>query len=256
MNFRFPGVDCRNTGPSLEGCFPSPLRQLRTYFTGPEHPSEQQKCPLTLEFFNYSRDVSTMAVPAKAVWPKAEAKSTRISCERSTECLGIWLVDVARSSMGRSTQIIGWSWQPAQDAPGRCCNKWNWKGCRWQKKGRAFSKTQSLRWPFHSPSAQQSYGELSRTARARGPEQGVSQPWCHKGEAETHTPWDRPVSLGWDNVRPKLPPSAHNHRLSVSLDLHWGLRASRKLVQDVMEVLKFLYFPLKMNTWCCLLECR
>lgn len=144
MNFRFPGLDCRNTGPSLEGCFPSPLRQLRTYFTGPEHPSEQQKCPLILEFFSYSRDVSTMAVPAKAVWPKAEAKSTRISCERSTECLGIWLVDVARSSMGRSTQIIGWSWQPASSGCSReVLQQMELKGVQVAEKGKSlFTNTE------------------------------------------------------------------------------------------------------------------
>lgn len=73
--------------------------------------------------------------------------------------LGLWAsgpMNGARSSMWSSTQIIGRSQQPGSSECSRemlsagSSSKWNWKGWGWQTKGRAFSQTQSLRWPFCS----------------------------------------------------------------------------------------------------------
>lgn len=51
MNFRFPGMHCRKAASPLEGCFFSPVRQLRVCCIVPEHPLEQQKCPFMWGLF-------------------------------------------------------------------------------------------------------------------------------------------------------------------------------------------------------------
>lgn len=96
MNFRFPGLHCRNTGSPPEGCFFSPVRQLRMCFIGPEQPRSSRSINSCEGYlFIYSRNGSTMVLPsqlqpAKAIWPKAEARSARMAWERRIEALGIW----------------------------------------------------------------------------------------------------------------------------------------------------------------------
>lgn len=228
MNFRFPGLHCRNTGSPLEGCFFSPLRQLRACFIGPEHPLEQQKCPFTWGFFIYSKDGSTMALPrqlqpAKAIWPKAEAGSARMVWESSIESLGI-------CACGWSEEQLTDNWEELLRAfQGDAAANAIGKGGGSRLREEPFHKHRAWGGLSTSPSAQQMCGELGRATWARGAEQGMSHPRCHQERlSHTHTPWDSPVSPGWDSGEPKVPRFAHHLRRSVSLALHWGLGACRK----------------------------
>lgn len=277
MNFMFPGLHCRSPVSPLEGSAFSPPTQLRTRFIGSDFLVDQQSvaklwvqktcwCPFTRGLF-----ILKMAPPwhCQANWSQQQQSGPRLEQNlpesHGTGVLNLWAsgsMDGARTccSQESSRAACGagttdnWD-RPAANQP-RCIIKKDWLTGRSRKlnwKG-ALSQIQSWRCPLCFVTLVNASCEVGRTMVVHGYRAGrgrsagsVRKDWAPHRQAPALCHWVvgiwSPKCLGLLVVTSFLAPlvcAGGRDQTERTGTGEW----------DVMDVLKFFYFPGRIHAWC------